>query len=60
LEYSPMFAPKDSPFCFTKLWKRKRRFVDNRWKWVLGAFENHGYVCFRTSLADPVIWRHFQ
>ncbi len=38
---------------------KKRRFVDNTWKRVLGTFENHGYICFRTSLADPVIWAPF-
>ncbi len=41
--------------------KRKRRFVYNmHGNGFLGSFENHGYLCFRTSLADPVIWRHFQ
>jgi len=26
---------------------------------LLGTFEIHGYICFRTSLAAPVIWAPF-
>lgn len=36
--------------------KKKRRFVDNiHGIGFLGSFENREYICFRTSLADPVI-----
>ncbi len=29
---------------YSRMLGSKRRFVDNTWKWVLGTFENHGYI----------------
>lgn len=57
---SPYVCSKRFSVLLHKTLKKKGRFVDNTWNWILGAFENHGYVCFRASLVAPVIWHHFQ